>query len=147
MYNISKLFEPNGYLVGFYLPFVELHLFKVTLLLDGALINIKRSMRYQKAFIVELTFWILALALLATANPSAHHFTLCPLANLGFDWCPGCGLGRSITAIFNGDLKSSFQQHWFGILALLIIIYRIYQLGKKLTNHSNTNNYLKHKEA
>lgn len=102
-------------------------------------------MRYQNAFIVELAFWILALVLLATANPTAHHFTLCPIANLGFDWCPGCGLGRSIIAMFNGDLKRSFEHHWFGIPALLTIMYRIYELGKKLINHSQTNN-LKHKE-
>ncbi len=147
MYNAFNLFEPIWYFVGFYLPFVEIPKITVTLTPGSALIHIKRNMKYQKAFIVELSFWVLALALLATANPSAHHFTLCPLANLGIDWCPGCGLGRSITAIFNGDFKSSFQQHWFGIPALLIIIYRIYQLGKKLINHSNTNNYLKHKEA
>lgn len=93
---------------------------------------------------VEIVFWVLALILLATADPHEHHFTLCPLANLGFDWCPGCGLGRSITAIFNADLSASFRYHWFGIPALLIILYRIYQLGKQLIIKQN--NYLKYKE-
>ncbi|MFN0255898.1 DUF2752 domain-containing protein [Pedobacter ureilyticus] len=93
---------------------------------------------------VEIVFWVLALTLLATANPHEHHFTLCPLANLGFEWCPGCGLGRSIAAIFNADFHASFRQHWFGIPALLIILYRIYQLGKQLIFKQN--NYLKYKE-
>ncbi len=104
-------------------------------------------MKHNKAYYVELIFWILALALLATANPHEHHFTLCPIANFGFEWCPGCGLGRSITAIFNGDFSASFKHHWFGIPALIIISYRIIDLGKKTINYSNSNNYLKHKEA
>lgn len=91
-------------------------------------------MKYIKSFPIELTFWVLALVLLATANPHEHHFTLCPLASLGFDWCPGCGLGRSITALFHGDVNASFAHHCFGIPALMLIGYRIYQLTKQLFN-------------
>lgn len=78
---------------------------------------------------LELAFWILALVLLATANPHAHHFSLCPLANMGVDWCPGCGLGRSISALFHGEVRESLNFHWFGIPALLVIIYRIVTLS------------------
>ncbi|MBY0543601.1 MAG: DUF2752 domain-containing protein [Sphingobacteriaceae bacterium] len=91
-------------------------------------------MKYIKSFPIELVFWLVALVLLATASPHEHHFSLCPLANLGFDWCPGCGLGRSITALFNGDINASFAQHWFGIPALLLIAHRIYQLTNQLFN-------------
>ena len=91
-------------------------------------------MKYIKSFPIELLFWVLALVLLATANPHEHHFTLCPLANLGFDWCPGCGLGRSITALFHGNVNASFAQHWLGIPAVLLIANRIYQLAKQLFN-------------
>ncbi|MGF1925696.1 MAG: DUF2752 domain-containing protein [Bacteroidia bacterium] len=80
---------------------------------------------------LELGFWILALVLLATANPHDHHFSLCPLANLGVDWCPGCGLGRSISALFHGEIAESLDFHWFGIPALLVIIYRILTLTVK----------------
>ena len=83
---------------------------------------------------LELVFWILALVLLATATPvelgQVHHFTLCPLANMGFDWCPGCGIGRSITQLFHGNVSASIGQHWFGIPALAIILYRIVVLIK-----------------
>lgn len=91
-------------------------------------------MKYIKSFPIELVFWTLALVLLATADPHDHHFTLCPLANLGLTWCPGCGLGRSITYLFHGEINASLAQHWFGIPALLVICYRIYQLSKNLVN-------------
>jgi len=82
----------------------------------------------------ELFFWIAALLLLGTADAHTQshgqHFTLCPLANMGFDWCPGCGIGRSIAHLLQGDLKASLDEHWFGIPALLIILNRIVVLIK-----------------
>jgi hypothetical protein len=100
-------------------------------------------MKHITRFPLELFFWTLALVLLATADPEAHHFTLCPLANLGLTWCPGCGLGRSITSLFHGDISASFAHHWFGIPAVLLIAHRIYQLSIRL---KNTNIHLKYKE-
>ena len=91
-------------------------------------------MKNIKSFPLELLFWVSALVLLATSNPHAHHFTLCPLANLGLTWCPGCGLGRSISSVFHGEIRESFGHHWFGIPALMIIAYRIYQLTQQLVN-------------
>ncbi|MES2417623.1 MAG: DUF2752 domain-containing protein [Bacteroidota bacterium] len=102
-------------------------------------------MKNIKGFPFELIFWILALILLASSDPQAHHFSLCPLANLGVDWCPGCGLGRSIAALFHGDVKGSLAQHWFGIPALSILIFRIYQLSVRLIKRENKFN-LKYKE-
>ncbi|SEQ78107.1 DUF2752 domain-containing protein [Pedobacter rhizosphaerae] len=90
-------------------------------------------MKYIKSFPLELLFWISALVLLATANAHEHHFTLCPLANLGFEgWCPGCGLGRSISYIFHGEFANSFKEHWLGFPAVLIIMHRIYTLIKQI---------------
>ncbi|WP_245681362.1 DUF2752 domain-containing protein [Arcticibacter eurypsychrophilus] len=57
---------------------------------------------------------------------------MCPLANLGLTWCPGCGLGRSIASILHGNLSQSFHYHWFGIPGLLILISRISSLGTKI---------------
>ena len=83
---------------------------------------------------VELFVWISALFLLATATPvataEAVHGSLCPLATLGFSWCPGCGLGRSITLLFHGDLAASFRMHWLGVPAVLILGNRILTLSK-----------------
>lgn len=91
-------------------------------------------MRVWRKIPLELIFWVLALLMLAFANPNQHHFVLCPIANLGFDWCPGCGLGRAISSIFKGDISQSFKHHYLGFPALSIIIYRMYTLinGKAL---------------
>jgi hypothetical protein len=79
----------------------------------------------------ELVFWVTGLICLAFTNPgSQSHFTLCPLKLLGFKWCPGCGLGHSISFLFHGNIKSSLHAHWLGIPALGIILYRIYVLAK-----------------
>lgn len=93
---------------------------------------------------IELIFWIMALVLLAgSANPDQQlhdHYTFCPLANMGFSWCPGCGIGRSITALFHGDLSLSFQLHWFGLPAVIILLYRISILIRLQFSISRKNN-------
>ncbi|MDB5110411.1 MAG: hypothetical protein JWR67_1525, partial [Mucilaginibacter sp.] len=79
----------------------------------------------------ELIFWIAAIISLAFADPSAPpHYSLCPLKLAGITWCPGCGLGHSIAWLLHGNIKNSFHSHWIGIPALLIILYRIYILGR-----------------
>jgi len=91
-------------------------------------------MKHLNNFPLELVFWLTALILLAAADTHSHHFTLCPLANLGYEgWCPGCGLGRSISHLFHGEFTESFKQHWFGIPAFIIIVCRIYTLINKNT--------------
>lgn len=82
-------------------------------------------------FPLELIVWSGALMLLAISQPSVHHYTLCPLSNLGFTWCPGCGLGRSITALLHLQIIVSIQYHWFGIPAFFILLNRIWQLSRK----------------
>ena len=82
-------------------------------------------------FPLELLAWVTALFLLAFSNPALHHYTFCPLSNLGLPWCPGCGLGRSISALFHLDFSASLKYHWFGIPAFLILLNRIWQLSKK----------------
>lgn len=101
----------------------------------------------MKRLPVELIFWIAALLLLAFAEPQdhlhEHHFTLCPFANLGIKWCPGCGLGRAITQLFHGNLTESLKLHRLGIPAVLIIGYRIAVL---IRNQIKLNLLLKNKE-
>lgn len=81
---------------------------------------------------LELLIWMGAIFIFSTSYPQAyHHFTLCPIENLGFSWCPGCGLGRSISYFLHGDFILSLRQHWFGIPATGILIFRIVQLFNK----------------
>jgi hypothetical protein len=80
---------------------------------------------------IELVAWITGLLLLALADPTQHHFTLCIWHHLGFDFCPGCGLGRSVAYLFRLDLAASWQQHPLGIFAIIVLFVRIKNL---LTN-------------
>jgi hypothetical protein len=79
----------------------------------------------------EAAVWILGLFFLIFIHiPGETHFTICPLANLGLEFCPGCGLGNSISYLFSGDFLSSFQSHPLGIFALIIIVLRIISIIK-----------------
>ncbi|MGV3684167.1 MAG: DUF2752 domain-containing protein [Daejeonella sp.] len=91
---------------------------------------------------LELIIWSGALIFFGLSYPQrVHHFTLCPLENLGFSWCPGCGLGRSVSYLLHGEFSLSFKQHWFGIPAFGILICRILQLlNKFLLNLLSKNN-------
>jgi hypothetical protein len=80
----------------------------------------------------ELVFWIAALIALAVTDPAGKvHFSLCPLKAMGITWCPGCGLGHAISWLLRGDIRNSWHAHWFGIPALIIILYRIYDLSRR----------------
>ena len=82
---------------------------------------------------LECIVWLSALLVLyfAPSAPDQEHFTICLFRLLGFEHCPGCGLGRSIHAFMHGNLAESWQYHWFGIPALMIILARIISLIKK----------------
>jgi len=81
---------------------------------------------------LELFFWLGALLFLALTRSGSVHYSLCPIDNMGMNWCPGCGLGRSIRYFFQGEFQASFSQHWFGIPAALILIYRVIELTDNL---------------
>jgi len=91
----------------------------------------KLASRILKLIGLEAAIWIFGLVYLVFINdPQSTHFTICPLANLGIDFCPGCGLGNSISFLFRGDLTSSFHTHPLGIFALIIITFRIISIIK-----------------
>jgi hypothetical protein len=77
----------------------------------------------------ELSFWIIALLSLAFMKPGLDpHYSFCILKIAGLNFCPGCGLGHSISYLFHGDMQASFSSHPLGIFAVAVIIYRIYKL-------------------
>jgi hypothetical protein len=80
---------------------------------------------------LEAFIWIAALLTLAFSSPIETCYSFCPLANLGFDWCLGCGLGTSITWLFRGEIMNSWHAHPLGIPALLIILVRIISIFRK----------------
>ncbi|RZK49067.1 MAG: DUF2752 domain-containing protein [Pedobacter sp.] len=96
----------------------------------------------MKRWPIELLFWMAALGALAMTNLESPHYSLCPIANMGWDWCPGCGIGRAIAALMQGQIRQSFEFHVLGIPALILIIHRIWDLGKQFLNRKkNLINY------
>ena len=98
-------------------------------------INLKKYIHHIykiiSSFGFEATVWISGLLFLALINnPADLHFTICPLANFGWEFCPGCGLGNSISYLFRGDLIGSFNSHPLGLLAVIILLTRIIHLIK-----------------
>lgn len=98
----------------------------------------------QKAFIkyFELLFWLTALILLALMPPGIDsHYSLCIFKLFGFNFCPGCGLGHSISYLFHGDVQASLEAHPLGIFAFLVIAFRIFKLLQLhlFTKKLNTN--------
>ena len=87
--------------------------------------------------LLEAWIWIAALLALAFTNPQVDgHMSLCLIKNLGWNFCPGCGLGHSIAWLFKGEVRQSFQSHPLGIIAVAILFFRIFQLFS--TNHFTT---------
>ena len=77
----------------------------------------------------EAWLWMAGLFALALHDPhTGTHFALCPLHYLGFDFCPGCGLGRSISYLMHGEVVNALSMHPLGLFALIILTYRIVQL-------------------
>jgi hypothetical protein len=77
----------------------------------------------------EAIAWMLGIIALAVFEPGRdQHIVVCPFALAGIDFCPGCGLGRSISLLLHGEWRESFSAHVMGLPALIILSYRIVQL-------------------
>lgn len=93
-----------------------------------------------KEFPLEALIWVIALTVLAIMDPHEAHYSICPLSNMGFEFCPGCGLGTSISFLFRGDVRASFATHPLGIFAVIILSFRIIDLIRKyLKTYGPTN--------
>lgn len=81
---------------------------------------------------LEAIMWFIALVYLMFINPyELHHFSFCLFNISGIDFCPGCGIGRSISLIYHGDFLASLKMHPLGFFALAVISYRIVTLLRK----------------
>jgi hypothetical protein len=87
----------------------------------------------MKRIPLEAVMWITALASLAIYYPGSSHVTLCPFANLGIDFCPGCGLGRSISYALHGEFICSWQTHPLGPCAVIVLTLRTIDIIKNKT--------------
>ena len=90
-----------------------------------------------------MTIWIAGLVLLAVMDPTSTdaHYSFCLFKFIGIQFCPGCGLGHSISYLFHGNIKASFAAHPLGLFALATIVFRIYRLSFiHIFSHRQKNN-------
>ena len=96
---------------------------------------------FLRSINLEAVIWITGLLFLAFNNSiSDTHFSICPIKNLGFTFCPGCGLGEAISHLFRLQLWKSFSSHPLGLFAFIILFQRIIFLLKK-SYHNYHNNF------
>ena len=106
------------------------HITGVSNYIIGSGKNIVRKLIREINF--EAVVWISGLAYLTLINPHAsNHFHFCLFKLLGFEHCPGCGLGLSISFLLHGDFLNSFHAHPLGSFALVTLLYRIFSLLRK----------------
>ena len=75
---------------------------------------------------IEILLWSFALLFLAFITPNTSRlFSLCLFHNLGIEFCPGCGLGRSISYFLHENFAQSLHTHILGIPAVMILFHRI----------------------
>ncbi len=89
-------------------------------------------MKLIRTIDIEVLIWVAGLGLLALVDPNEQqHFSFCLFKNLGINVCPGCGLGRSISYFFHGDVVHSFRTHPLGIAAVTLLSVRTASLIRK----------------
>jgi hypothetical protein len=73
----------------------------------------------------EAILWMAGLVLVALPDPSiTSSWTLCLFDWMGFDFCPGCGLGHAVAYLFRGELMLSLEAHLLGIPAVVVLLGR-----------------------
>ncbi|WP_440999026.1 DUF2752 domain-containing protein [Fodinibius sp. SL11] len=86
----------------------------------------------------ELAAFSVGLLLLALMDPdTASGPGLCLLENLNFPYCPGDGLGHSVSYIFRGEFNNALEANILGPFALIVLSGRILYLFSQ--NHFNHN--------
>jgi len=112
------------------------HLFRFIFGISGYNLKIQRLLKRVsimkkliRAVEPEAILWVLALLALVFIDPyGSNHFSFCIFRNLGFESCPGCGLGRAIALIYRGEPAASFEAHPLGIITFAFIVGRIIKL-------------------
>ena len=94
--------------------------------------------KYWSSFLqnFELFVWVTAVIILFFL-PEKPGQSLCIFKAIGFNRCPGCGIGTSMHHALHFKITQSFLDHPMGILGILIIFIRIIQLiPSKKINHA-----------
>lgn len=83
--------------------------------------------------------WIVfgaGLILLGLMSPENAGVSFCFFDFIGIDFCPGEGLGHSISYTFRGDFSSAIKAHFAGPATVIILSSRIIYVWRNLYNQS-----------
>jgi hypothetical protein len=75
----------------------------------------------------EQIVWILALGFLFFMDVDSSSASFCLFKGVGFNSCPGCGIGHAIHYALHLNFSQSFSEHVLGIPASLGILYLIFK--------------------
>ncbi|MFD2532296.1 DUF2752 domain-containing protein [Gracilimonas halophila] len=90
-------------------------------------------------FIHQHLEWLVfsaGLLVLAFMDPEYAGTSFCLFDLAGIDFCPGEGLGHSISYTFKGEIDSAMNAHFAGPIAILILSSRITYLWHRLYKQS-----------
>ena len=90
--------------------------------------EMKRLFRYVTS---EAVLW--SIGLLALYFMGRGEVSVCMFRWLGFERCWGCGLGHAVHDALHLDLASSFAHHPMGLLVLVVLLMRIFNLVRQTT--------------
>lgn len=91
---------------------------------------------FRKYF--EVSAFALGLLLLAMMNPEITNGpSLCLFDFMGITFCPGEGLGHSISYIFRGQFDNAIESNLLGPFAIVIIGGRMVHLLFKNYNYKH----------
>ncbi|NBC66301.1 MAG: DUF2752 domain-containing protein [Bacteroidetes bacterium] len=103
----------------------------------------REPFKYYFFFHFEWIALLSGLILVAVLDPFSQTASICPIDRMGFDFCPGCGLGRSVGFAARGELTASLQSHPLGLFAIVVIFIRI---GTIFRRNYNINREMNHEK-
>ena len=102
---------------------------------------LKSKQSFAKIFFLHFEWLALAFMLIAAATiDPASPSLFCPVEWMGFENCPGNGIGRSISSALRGDFVNSYELHPAGIPSVAILSARIgsiFHRNRKFNKKSN----------
>lgn len=83
---------------------------------------------HLRRFPAEAAIWTIGLAAMAWMDPATTGESWCVFAQIGIEWCPGCGLGHAIAHLARGEWVASLQAHPLGFAVVVLLTGRIVTL-------------------
>ncbi|WP_445666138.1 DUF2752 domain-containing protein [Fodinibius sp. AD559] len=101
---------------------------------------IKESIAHFYRNYFEIAAFSMGLLLMGLMDPyTTSGPGLCLLENLSFPYCPGDGLGHSISFIFRGEFDNALEANILGPFALIVLSGRIFYLfSQNYLNYNKT---------